>query len=391
MSETKVSLKNFLTFPTEIGFPLREDCYSYNYFKRALDVIIKKRVKEGIPFYVQLLPYKKYGFCKRNLVDKLSSDTELNFVRNYEYGVIYKRGYFDIDPPNDKDYSEGGYIAWELCNRLHNYLEETKISHSVEFTGKGYRILVYLDEDTDFINWHGFHWHVASETGVLSAIDPTVIGDPSRIIRVWGSVNKKTFHLNHDDGGLWCTSLTNEEFSSGHENIINRARTRREFIIIHGNEWDKYKPVGYENCVELRPCYSNNRSKDSYINIDVDMDDDIDKIVEFVENFIGKKLKVPATPIKKGMNGETGHYKRFSYILYLRNLSLLRSQIYTVLKEVLFPEEYNKVLGERQVEFIYNNYLNHTDYEELSKKKREFEMIEYEEFAKNKAKYFGGI
>ena len=156
------------------------------------------------------------------------------FTNTYNYKETYideyNREKFDrksiiIDRiPFDFDTSES---YSDMC-KLHHYLKKDNISHTVNFSGNGYHVYIHteISDINTILDVSLFQNKICKQLGL--DVDPTIVGNPSHLIRIPGTYNKRR--------GRFCISLTEEEINTSHEEICELAKAQRKGIIkLEGN------------------------------------------------------------------------------------------------------------------------------------------------------------
>ena len=127
--------------------------------------------------------------------------------------IIIDRIPFDFD-------TDGAY---EDMYELYCYLKGKNISQTVVFSGRGYHVYIHTKIDTTntILDVSLFQNKIVKQLGLN--VDPTIVGNPSHLIRIPGTYNKRR--------GRFCISLTEEEINTSHEEICELAKVQRKGII----------------------------------------------------------------------------------------------------------------------------------------------------------------
>ena len=161
-----------------------------------------------------------------NSKDEVFTNT-YNYRETYidEYGrdkfdrksIIIDRIPFDFD--TDTAYGD--------MYKIHCYLEANNILHTVNFSGNGYHVYIHteVNEINTILDVSMYQNKICKQLGLN--VDPTIVGNPSHMIRIQGTYNKRR--------GRFCISLTSKEIDMGHEAICELASKQRKGIIKIGD------------------------------------------------------------------------------------------------------------------------------------------------------------
>ena len=146
--------------------------------------------------------------CKNTFIDHDDYDRE----KLDRKSIVIDRIPFDLD--KEKSYQD--------MYKLHCYCEERNIKHTVIFSGNGYHVYIHVS-----INSINTILDVLMEQNNLIKkldldVDPTIIGNPSHMIRIPGTYNKRR--------GRYCICLNYNELELGHEKIKEIAKSQRKGI-----------------------------------------------------------------------------------------------------------------------------------------------------------------
>lgn len=132
--------------------------------------------------------------------------------------IIIDRIPFDFDTDN----------AYEDMYKLYRYLKRKNISQTIVFSGRGYHVYIHtkIDNINTILDVSLFQNKICKQLGL--EVDPTIVGNPSHMIRIPGTWNKRR--------GRFCISLTEEEINTSHDEICELSKAQRKGIIkLEGN------------------------------------------------------------------------------------------------------------------------------------------------------------
>ena len=152
---------------------------------------------------------------------------------------IIRHFVMDFDPKNFRKRNRPDVsleIALSQTDRLHKFLAEKDITHSVWYSGGGFHIWVGLDKA--YIPGSGNHLSAIKDAGMqkvndwirdldLFCSDPAVPFDTSGMIRIPNSYNAKR--------GLWSIPLTSVDMEKGLDYIMEMAITPGSGMVSYGN------------------------------------------------------------------------------------------------------------------------------------------------------------
>ena len=101
------------------------------------------------------------------------------------------------------------YLNGKVCfmmYKLYNYLKRDNISHTVNFSGKGYHLYIHteINDENTILDVSLYQNKICKQLGLN--VDPTIVGNPSHAIRIPGTWNKRR--------GRFCISLTEKEINT---------------------------------------------------------------------------------------------------------------------------------------------------------------------------------
>ena len=150
-----------------------------------------------------------------------------HFVMDFDPKNFKQRNRPDVDPQ----------VALEQTMRLHYYLVEQSIAHSMWYSGGGFHVWVMLDKP--YMPSSGNHLSAIKDAGMqvvnewvrdleLFCSDPAVPFDTSGMIRIPNSYNAKR--------GLWSVPISSTDLERGLEHIMERALEPKYGMIPYGTE-----------------------------------------------------------------------------------------------------------------------------------------------------------
>lgn len=167
-----------------------------------------------------------------NYINFFNGKTEC-FTNTYNYRSTfvdeYKRTRFDrksviIDRiPFDFD----SVTSYNDMYKLHCYLEADNIMHIINFSGKGYHVYICteINDENTILDVLLFQNKICKELNL--DVDPTIVGNPSHMIRIPGTFNKRR--------GRFCINLTSNEINTSHDEICELAKSQRKGVTPIGN------------------------------------------------------------------------------------------------------------------------------------------------------------
>ncbi len=211
------------------------------------------------------------------------------------------------------------------------FLYELNIKFKIRFSGRGFHIFIYLNQDIKLNNPRQAikKWVKELHEKTNTKSDPAVIGDIRRVSRMIGTINMKTH--------LYCIPID-------YAYLMNLTY---EAICKMAIEW---KPL-YENGSIKEYCTGElllNISDYDYEKHDVSIVKDIDaskvKIIDGFPSCIENMLKNPFL----------GYYERGQLIVYLRDDGYSFYEILTILKSILSEDKfYHCTEEENQPYYLY--------------------------------------
>ena len=212
--------------------------------------------------------------------------------------------------------------------RLHNYLTQNNLKHSITFSGLGWHNYLMTEEFADDVEVlvgtlrTAAHWF----ENMLNLKRDDQVDDISRVTRFPGSFNHKP------DRQRFCVPLHQDEIEMGVEYHLKLAKTEQRF-------WLEF--IG-EKKLDLEQFYIEREVKeerDRKIVIDFELP-------PLVTNMLSRK---------KGIwEKDTGWNDRFLIIVVLKCLGHNKEEVKEILKNNLSIKELNHTIKtERQIEYIY--------------------------------------
>ena len=235
--------------------------------------------------------------------------------------VIVDKIFLDFD--YDKD-----LVFFDNVRKVAKYLADSGYTFCIRFSGRGFHLFIYLDEDKKLRNPKQAirKWVKDMHNKTDTDSDFSVVGDLRRVSRMLNSMNLKTH--------LYCIPIQyNELMNFTYESICEMAKT------IDDTSTLDYYFVGKK-----------------YLDIS---DFDSDNEPKHLNHQINKKnIKVqqgfPPCILEMLKNPELGYYERGQLIVYLRDDGYSFYEILTILKNVLSENKYYHCTEEEgQVEYLY--------------------------------------
>ena len=176
--------------------------------------------------YMTVYGYRGTILPHNNRVD-LRTPIVRHFVMDFDPKNFRKRNSPDVNPE----------VALEQTMRLHHYLTDEDIMHSIWYSGGGFHVWVNLDKA--YVPGSGNHLSAIREAGMkqinewihqldLFCSDPAVPFDTSGMIRIPNSYNAKR--------GLWSIPLASVDMEQGLGYIMEKAITPSNGMISYGNQ-----------------------------------------------------------------------------------------------------------------------------------------------------------
>ncbi len=153
---------------------------------------------------------------------------------------IVRHFVMDFDPKNFREKNRPNVnpeLALEQTKRLHDFLIQKDIMHSIWYSGGGFHVWVGLDKA--YVPGSGNHLSAIKDAGMtvvnewirdlnLFCSDPAVPFDTSGMIRIPNSYNAKR--------GLWSIPLSSIDIEKGLEHIMSKAIDAQSGMISYGNQ-----------------------------------------------------------------------------------------------------------------------------------------------------------
>jgi hypothetical protein len=267
----------------------------------------------------------------KRIVYKLNGVTDLyRTIYNFNDwpgwdSAIIDKVYIDFDP--EKENPESGRELFDT-RKLHEYLIEQNVQHSLYFSGRGFHIFVAVNKimpsqlKNPRMAVKNCHKYLIEEAEIKP--DPVTV-DLMRIARLPNTKNMRT--------GLFCIPLAPEELYWDINDIYRLGAHQR---IFSGQKVKEEKKVnlGYFDGKKFEIDYA--ETIDSGVSLDIDDDN----IPECVKNNLSL--------------GDCNYLERYAIITALRDLSYPKEEVRRILKEYLIPKKYNHCIHEeRQLDYLF--------------------------------------
>ena len=252
----------------------------------------------------------------KNLYQTVYNFREMNGNKpNYNSANI-NRLFFDFD----------GEGCWIEAKKLHNFLYEKDIKHSLIFSGGGFHILVYTSQ---MIYKNPKATILNAQRYFINQLDlkcdKQVLGDCARFRRI-----PNTFNVRRK---MFCIPLTKQQFDLGEEKIKKLAQ-KQNFVkeFIGKNVFD----------IKQFDCEIENR-----------FEFDIKK---FENNFSEEYFKNCPDVIKYFLSQENlGWEERGDLILYFKEKGFTQEEVLQILKNHLSEKKFRHcIYEERQLQYLFS-------------------------------------
>jgi hypothetical protein len=280
-----------------------------------------------ITFRATLSDYKR----ARDLIKKHNGMTAVyRTIYNFEgeptsRNAIIDKIFFDFDhsetAPNEALFG---------LRRLHEYLDQENIKHTMFFSGRGFHLFLFTEKrhSREFENptavTRNAHNHICQEAGVKP--DPKT-KDVLRVARLPNTVNIKT--------GLCCIPLNRDEIYLSRDEILELAKRQRLGPI------SNMKKEGAE-VLKLDDFDFKAFDATSY---------EVAGSVEDVLIFDG----LPKCVAYSLQQGDCGFHERYAIITALRELCYSREDAQDILRSYLSIEKYRHCIHEEhQLDYLYD-------------------------------------
>ena len=236
--------------------------------------------------------------------------------------------YFDIDTPQ----------TTEPVLTLHNYCLEHNLLHCINFSGGGFHFYIATQYPNNLKNKKAAvgnaQIHIADKLNLKigvdngSDIDAHIIGNIAQLVRP-----PTTFNLKRK---LYCFSLTGQNLKLPLEELKEKAKRQVFGIHVFGKEYLDLTPFDKEPVT--KPYDSLNIGiVEGQVGLDTIKTDNFPPCIKFIMT-------------EKVIN----HYKRFIFILYLKELGIPLVDAISLLQKTLDKKTYTHcVKQERQPMWIY--------------------------------------
>ena len=237
---------------------------------------------------------------------------------NYSFANIDKV-FFDFDDPK---------TSHNDMKMLHEHCKETKLRHTVIFSGGGYHVYIFTKNGVLKNNkkalWN-VHHKICEELKLN--LDQHIKGDVSRLARVPSTYNTKR--------RKYCISISEDDIEKGHDFIREKAKKPNLQYYYYGTEY-----------LDMQPYDAEKDDGYDYLILDSEEQREIneDKLLKNLPLCISTFLK------RSGI----GYRQRYLTIVYLRELGYTLGETVGVLKKFLTEHKFRHcVIEERQVHYIY--------------------------------------
>lgn len=202
----------------------------------------KKRVLNSKKEYIKLIKqYNGKSNIFRSVYDYHQLDKNYNYPRILENSVILDKIFIDFDNKITKNDEVIEVDSYENMLDMHYKLLDKDIKHSINYSGRGYHIFVYVDKRINIINKRSALRNFTFDYTNMS--DRQVAGDLSRICRIPFSLNlrsktfcvplnettiDKKYHIKQNNNlsifkhHIFCTKFADlEKYDLPDEEIVN--------------------------------------------------------------------------------------------------------------------------------------------------------------------------
>lgn len=245
--------------------------------------------------------------------------------------IIIDRIPFDFDGTN----------AYNDMYKLHCYLEVNNLMHIINFSGNGYHVYICteINDKNTILDVSLFQNNICKKLNL--DVDPTIVGNPSHLIRIPGTFNKRR--------GRFCINLTSDEINTSHEEICELARKQRKGV---NTMCDVMFILEHYKSSDTLPDYPTHDIQLEDLDIDID-------------------ILIPCLTTNIRTNGYIPHNERVWIVQYLSDVyrngkhpdilcsDELDSIVFTIVD--FFEDivvDFNRKITESQVRGIVKNYVN---------------------------------
>lgn len=243
--------------------------------------------------------------------------------------AIIDKVYIDFDPEKEDPQSGRELVD---TRKLHEYLDEQDVQHSIYFSGRGFHIFVAVNEivATKLKNPRtavkNCHRYLIQEADIKP--DPVTV-DLMRIARLPNTKNMRT--------GLFCIPLDPEELFSDLPHIYEMAQFQRE-LPDHGIK------ESVKNSKKVKLDYFDGKESE------IDYRESIDSGIRLNIN----DEDIPACVKNSLLLGDCSYLERYAIITALRDLSYSKEEVKKILKDYLTPKKYHHcVYEEKQLDYLF--------------------------------------
>lgn len=279
---------------------------------------------------------------------------ENGFTKPNYFSAHIDKMFFDIDKEN----------FFENTMRFHEFLEEKKILHRVNFSGHGFHVIVYI-KPIEGINKKIILFNAMKYLDEKLKInaEKKTFGDIARIRRLENSFNfgAKRF----------CIPLDEESIKLNFEQIKERAKKPQYYIHYFGSKLLDVSKIGEFNGQDLNNYYTSFLSTQGILKIN--------------------EIKIPRL-IQAILEKEEKNFRdRFLILVFLKNVGVNKKDAILFLKDKLnkvrlhhnkwLESDFQHMMREKQVDDVYKKNYLFPSFETLRREgycinKKEYEELE---------------
>lgn len=251
--------------------------------------------------------------------------TIYNFRNKVEnYNAVIDKVYFDFDVTEDN-------LELIETRKLHEFLKEKGIRHSLYFSGRGFHLYIYTEKifAGDLLNPRVALQNVFDDLKKKLDLHPDkkTRGDLMRISRLPNTMNIKS--------KLYCIELSPEELYLEKKEIEKLAESPRSI---------KIERTG--KLIDLKKFDGDLWYKPPKIEFDSKLEDEINS------EFLFKNIPKCVTNLL--LKGNPNHRERFIIITALRDLCYSKEQVENILEKFLTEKKfYHCLFEEDQLEYLF--------------------------------------
>ncbi len=207
----------------------------------------------------------------------------------------------------------------EHARKLHVWLVNKNIKHTMLFSGKGFHFYIFCNKTTDKNGLRGFQLFLEKE--LLINIDHQTIGDVARIATIPFTLNTRRMR--------YCIPLSSHELLTfKHDEISELAKKQFNAPHVYG-----------VNLVDLSKYLDDNKFDTEFYEFSESNDFEVkgDKFLESIPKCVAFHLK----------KGNPNHRERGIIIMYLLESGFTKELIVSILKKYLTEEKFFHCVGKK--------------------------------------------